>query len=115
MISNFGNGWTWKIGKKQNQDGPGDTRKSIANPNGKDVKQLACTYYVTTLDLKDLWLVFSKFGKILDAYIAHKLSKLGKRFGFIRFLGVEDAISMARNLSTTWIGNLHLFIFVALL
>lgn len=51
-----------------------------------------------SLDLKDLWMVFAKFGKILDAYIARKLSKLGKRFRFIRFLGVEDALSIARNL-----------------
>ncbi|KAJ4830423.1 hypothetical protein Tsubulata_023053 [Turnera subulata] len=33
----------------------------------------------------DIHLILTKFGEILDVYITAKLSKLGKRFSFVRF------------------------------
>ncbi|GJU10779.1 RNA-directed DNA polymerase, eukaryota [Tanacetum coccineum] len=53
-------------------------------------------------------------GRLVDAFIANKLSKGGKRFGFIRFLGVNDANVFVKSLSNIWIGSFHLFITIAI-
>lgn len=37
------------------------------------------------LALKDMWIVFNKFGKIGDVYITKKVSKHGVKLGFLRF------------------------------
>nr|GEY09381.1 RNA-directed DNA polymerase, eukaryota [Tanacetum cinerariifolium] len=37
----------------------------------------------------------------------------GKRFGFIRFLGVKNEEQLARSLASIWIGTYHLFAYVA--
>ncbi|CAH1426204.1 unnamed protein product [Lactuca virosa] len=95
----------------------GQTSKPIVNPYGSDLDLIPTTFYVSnfpdTVDSKQLWQVFAKFGKIVDAYIARKQSKVGKRFGFIRFLGVQDQLAMTRGLSNIWIGNFHLYVSVA--
>nr|GEU96458.1 RNA-directed DNA polymerase, eukaryota, reverse transcriptase zinc-binding domain protein [Tanacetum cinerariifolium] len=54
------------------------------------------------------------FGRLVDDFIANKRSKGGKRFGFIRFLGIKDANEFVRSLSNIWIGNFHLYVAVAL-
>nr|GEV38623.1 RNA-directed DNA polymerase, eukaryota, reverse transcriptase zinc-binding domain protein [Tanacetum cinerariifolium] len=49
----------------------------------------------------------------MDAFIANKRSKSGKRFGFVRFLGVKNEEQLARSLASIWIGSYHIFAFVA--
>nr|GEX94549.1 hypothetical protein [Tanacetum cinerariifolium] len=66
-----------------------------------------------TVDAKGLWNTSAPYGRLVDAFIANKRLKRGKRFRFIRFLGVNDATSFARSLSNIWIGNFHLFITTA--
>ncbi|KAE8710667.1 Polygalacturonase [Hibiscus syriacus] len=34
---------------------------------------------------KGLWFIFARYGNVVGAYIANKLSRRGKRFGFVRF------------------------------
>ncbi|KAE8723923.1 hypothetical protein F3Y22_tig00011277pilonHSYRG00082 [Hibiscus syriacus] len=34
---------------------------------------------------KGLWFLFSRYGNVVGAFIANKLSRKGKRFGFVRF------------------------------
>ncbi|GJT45806.1 putative RNA-directed DNA polymerase, eukaryota, reverse transcriptase zinc-binding domain protein [Tanacetum coccineum] len=52
------------------------------------------------------------YGRLVDAFIANKRSKRGKRFGFIRFLGIKDAHEFVKTLSNIWIGNFHLYVAV---
>ncbi|GJW84095.1 RNA-directed DNA polymerase, eukaryota, reverse transcriptase zinc-binding domain protein [Tanacetum coccineum] len=66
------------------------------------------------LTSKGLWTVCAPHGRLVDAFIANKLSKGGKRFGFIRFLGVNDANVFVKSLSNIWIGSFHLFITFAI-
>ena len=63
-----------------------------------------------TLTSKGLWSICAPYGRLVDAFIANKLSKRGKRFGFIRFLGVNDANVFVKSLSNIWIGSFHIFI-----
>nr|GEV17767.1 RNA-directed DNA polymerase, eukaryota, reverse transcriptase zinc-binding domain protein [Tanacetum cinerariifolium] len=53
------------------------------------------------------------FGRLVDAFIANKRSKLGKRFGFIRYVGVKNPDVFVKSLSNLWIGSHHVFIDVA--
>nr|GEW38227.1 RNA-directed DNA polymerase, eukaryota [Tanacetum cinerariifolium] len=44
----------------------------------------------------------------MDAFIANKRSKAGKRFGFVRFLGVKNEEQLARSLASIWICSYHI-------
>nr|GEU82386.1 RNA-directed DNA polymerase, eukaryota [Tanacetum cinerariifolium] len=61
------------------------------------------------------WIVegVSPYGRIVDSYIARKPSKVGKRFGFVRFIGVLNEEKFARSLADIWIGNHHIYAAVA--
>ncbi|GJS75510.1 RNA-directed DNA polymerase, eukaryota, reverse transcriptase zinc-binding domain protein [Tanacetum coccineum] len=104
------NGWTW-ITRNKNS-------KPIGNPYHKDLENIATSFYVTNmppaLTSKGLWNVCASHGRLVDAFIANKLSKGGKRFGFIKFLGVKDANSIVNSMSNIWIGSFHLYITLAL-
>nr|GEU42950.1 RNA-directed DNA polymerase, eukaryota [Tanacetum cinerariifolium] len=60
-----------------------------------------------------LWVECQSYGRIVDAFIANKRSKAGKRFGFVHFLGVKNEEQLARSLASIWIGSYHLFASVA--
>ncbi|GJS21341.1 RNA-directed DNA polymerase, eukaryota, reverse transcriptase zinc-binding domain protein [Tanacetum coccineum] len=83
------NGWTWVFGKKNKQHS-----KPIDDSIVKDVEKIATSFCVSNfpnyLDAKNLLKEFQPFGRIVDAFIANKRSKQGKRFSFIRFLGVRN-------------------------
>ncbi|GJV67858.1 RNA-directed DNA polymerase, eukaryota, reverse transcriptase zinc-binding domain protein [Tanacetum coccineum] len=92
--------------------------KPIGNLYHKDLENIATSFYVTNmppaLTSKGLWNVCASHGRLVDAFIANKLSKGGKRFGFIKFLGVKDANSIVNSMSNIWIGSFHLYITLAL-
>lgn len=106
------NGWSWVFGKNNKQHS-----KPIDNPFVNDVEKIATSFYVSnfpnSLDAKNLWKEFQPFGSIVDAFIANKRSKQGKRFGFVRFLGVRNEVDFARSLSNIWIGSYHVYVSVA--
>ncbi|KAL4387533.1 hypothetical protein GQ457_09G008630 [Hibiscus cannabinus] len=43
------------------------------------------------LHWQGLWHAFARHGKVVDAFIANKCNRRGKRFGFVRFATVADA------------------------
>nr|GFC43525.1 hypothetical protein [Tanacetum cinerariifolium] len=47
-------------------------------------------------------------------FIANKRSKRGKRFGYIRLLGIKDANKFVKTLSNIWMGNFHLYVAVSI-
>ncbi|GKE25748.1 RNA-directed DNA polymerase, eukaryota [Tanacetum coccineum] len=105
-------GWTWIFRNNKNPN-----LKNIDNPYQKDLERIATSFYVLnfpeTLDAKGLWNACVTYGRIVDAFIANKRSKRGKRFGFIRFLGIKYARDFVRSLSNIWIGSFHLYVSVA--
>ncbi|XP_039010594.1 single-stranded TG1-3 DNA-binding protein-like [Hibiscus syriacus] len=50
------------------------------------VQNIPIRYY-----LKGLIQVFGRHGEVVDSYIARRMDRIGKRFGFIRFANKEDA------------------------
>ncbi|GJX33088.1 putative RNA-directed DNA polymerase, eukaryota, reverse transcriptase zinc-binding domain protein [Tanacetum coccineum] len=105
-------GWTWIFLNNKNPN-----LKNIDNPYQKDLERIATSFYVLnfpeTLNAKGLWNACVTYGRIVDAFIANKRSKRGKRFGFIRFLGIKYARDFVRSLSNIWIGSFHLYVSVA--
>nr|GEU95900.1 RNA-directed DNA polymerase, eukaryota [Tanacetum cinerariifolium] len=47
--------------------------------------------------------------RILEAFIANKRSKVGKRFGFVRFIGVKNEEMFAKSLASIWIESFHMY------
>ena len=64
------------------------------NPNFKNLQDVMETTYITnfptSMGSKDLWQLCDKHGTVADVYITHKLSKIGRRFAFVRFLKVKN-------------------------
>ncbi|GKA65038.1 RNA-directed DNA polymerase, eukaryota, reverse transcriptase zinc-binding domain protein [Tanacetum coccineum] len=60
--------------------------------------------------MKELFNICGKFGSVFDVFIAHKLSKHGKRFAFICYLKVNDAQHIIEGLRNTWIGSYKLYV-----
>nr|GFA75811.1 RNA-directed DNA polymerase, eukaryota [Tanacetum cinerariifolium] len=59
------------------------------NPNFKNLQDVTNTAYITnfptSLGSKDLWQHCEKYGTVANVYITRKLSKVGRRFAFVRF------------------------------
>ncbi|CAH1448081.1 unnamed protein product [Lactuca virosa] len=85
--------------------------------NLKLIENVSSPFYVTNfpidLGVKELWDACAKVGTMADVYIAKKLSKLGKRFAFVRFIKVSDDKLLERKIREIWLGLYHLFASVA--
>nr|GFA20834.1 RNA-directed DNA polymerase, eukaryota, reverse transcriptase zinc-binding domain protein [Tanacetum cinerariifolium] len=106
------NGWCWKF--RNNKQ---DSSIPIRNQFHKEVEKIASFFYIKNfpdcVDAKRLWVECQSYERIVDAFIANKRSKAGKRFGFVRFLGVKNKEQLVRSLASIWIGSYHLFTSVA--
>ena len=58
-------------------------------------------------DLKesDLWKIFRRWGRVSDVFISRRLNIKKQRFGFVRFLGVQNVRELEYHLNTIWIGS----------
>ncbi|KAK7342082.1 hypothetical protein VNO80_25025 [Phaseolus coccineus] len=54
---------------------------------------------------KDLWMVFQRWGRVLDVFISSKLNSRNRRFRFVRFQRVEDVYELEKKLVAIWIGT----------
>lgn len=67
-------GWTWVF-----RDNKNPIEKRIDNPYNKEADKNASSFYITnfpdSIDARDLWKICAPYGRIVDAYIARKLSK----------------------------------------
>ncbi|GKA61011.1 RNA-directed DNA polymerase, eukaryota [Tanacetum coccineum] len=83
------------------------------NPNHKNLQDVTETVFITnfptSFESKDLWQTCNEHGTVADVYIARKLSKIGRRFAFVRFLKVKNIGSLVDDLNKIWIGSYHLF------
>nr|GEY83226.1 hypothetical protein [Tanacetum cinerariifolium] len=49
------------------------------------------TNFLDQAGAKELWNACKQYGHVVDAFIPNRRSKIGKRFGFVRFIKVFDA------------------------
>ncbi|GJQ89100.1 RNA-directed DNA polymerase, eukaryota, reverse transcriptase zinc-binding domain protein [Tanacetum coccineum] len=67
------------------------------------------TNFPDSFSAKDLFKTCSQYGYVVDAYIPNKRSKIGKRFGFMRFIKVFNEERLVNNLCTLWVGRYRLY------
>jgi hypothetical protein len=60
------------------------------------------TNFPVDVKVMDLWGLFSKFGRVGEVYIPQKLDKNGKKFGFVKFKEVKDAMKLEGRLGDVW-------------
>ncbi|GJX34589.1 nucleotide-binding alpha-beta plait domain-containing protein [Tanacetum coccineum] len=68
------------------------------------------TNFLDSWDSGALWKMFSRYGNVVDVYIAFKRTKKGTRFGFVRFVNIRDVATFERRIKTILIGNVPLVI-----
>ncbi|GJX71178.1 RNA-directed DNA polymerase, eukaryota [Tanacetum coccineum] len=82
-----------------------------------DLQKISTSIFVTNFpeqsNAKELWSICKQYGNVIDAFIPNRRSKIGKRFGFIRFIKVTDVDRLVNNLCTIWIGSFKLHANVA--
>ncbi|KAK8549371.1 hypothetical protein V6N13_055843 [Hibiscus sabdariffa] len=61
------------------------------------------------LHWKGLWQVFGRYGEVVDAFIARKVSRGGRRFGFVRFANREDAVVASKRLNGFFLYGFRIF------
>nr|GEU53015.1 hypothetical protein [Tanacetum cinerariifolium] len=83
------------------------------NSFADDVNKIFTSIFVTNFPdqfyAKDLWRVCEQYGNVVDAFIPHRGSKVGKRFGFVRFIRVLDIDRLVNNLCTIWVDRWKLY------
>ncbi|GLU09811.1 hypothetical protein SLE2022_266510 [Rubroshorea leprosula] len=62
---------------------------------------------------KNLWYRFQRCGKVVDVFVPKKRDKWGKRFGFVRMVGVQNEYQMERKLNEIWFGRYKLRVNIA--
>nr|GEY26393.1 RNA-directed DNA polymerase, eukaryota, nucleotide-binding alpha-beta plait domain protein [Tanacetum cinerariifolium] len=75
----------------------------------KEVNRHELLGYIEGCTAKDLWKVCNDYGTVEDVFIPNKISKVGKRFAFVRFIKVINLDHLIENLITIWIGRFHIF------
>ncbi|GJT44339.1 nucleotide-binding alpha-beta plait domain-containing protein [Tanacetum coccineum] len=102
--------------RRQEQHNKGIPNKS--HPNFREEHKSFSSIFVSNIpwnaSVQDLWDICNKWGVVIDVYIAAKRSKSGHRFGFVRFINVNDINQLVSNLRTVWMGGFHLFADVAI-
>nr|GEZ33396.1 RNA-directed DNA polymerase, eukaryota, reverse transcriptase zinc-binding domain protein [Tanacetum cinerariifolium] len=78
----------------------------LANPGKQSLQGVLNSRRKT--NAKELWRFGNQYGNVIDAFIRDRRSKIGKRFGFIRFIKVADVDRLIKNLCTIWIGKFKL-------
>ncbi|GJT66464.1 RNA-directed DNA polymerase, eukaryota, reverse transcriptase zinc-binding domain protein [Tanacetum coccineum] len=77
-----------------------------------DANKISTSIFVTNFPdqfyAKDLWKACNQYGNVVDAFISHRRSKSGKRFGFVRFIRVFDVDRLVNNLCTIWVDHFKL-------
>nr|GEV71698.1 RNA-directed DNA polymerase, eukaryota, reverse transcriptase zinc-binding domain protein [Tanacetum cinerariifolium] len=92
--------WMWSIS--------GDGEFSVSSVRNYIDDKILCNISYFQTNAKELWRFGNQYGNFIDAFIPDKRSKIGKRFGFIRFIKVADVDRLINNLCTIWIGKFKL-------
>lgn len=114
--------WTFVRSRKRKATRPGvsnfdkdrlpPTRFFVNNTNMQINKTGAVSFFFTNFpddwDEQALWEMFLRWGKTVDVFIPKKRDKGGRRFGFVRFINVQNSKVLERELDQIWIGTYKL-------
>jgi RNA recognition motif-containing protein len=79
------------------------------------LEQVATSFFFTNFPKEvkeaDLWKRFAHFGRVGDVYIPKKVNKQGRRFGFVKYRDLKDAVEateLLRCIYDIWFGSFKL-------
>ena len=76
-----------------------------------DITSFYFSHFPDGTNEKDLWKKFQEWGRVREVFIPQKKNKIGHRYGFVRFKGVEDVASLERRLDNNiYIQGMKLFV-----
>lgn len=52
-----------------------------------------------------MWRFFKSFGNVVDVYVPQKRAKNGKKFGFFRFIGIDNECMLVDKITAAWAGK----------
>ncbi|MCI18892.1 endonuclease/exonuclease/phosphatase family protein, partial [Trifolium medium] len=55
-----------------------------------------------------LWKVFARYGRVGEVYVPNKVDRWGRRFGFTKFLEVQNVEESSKKLGDVWCGTYKL-------
>ena len=108
-------------GRENLREGPGLTlagegtgqRQGYIRRNWRDQKDIQSFYFTRFPDeanMEELWRYFKQFGAVREIFISARRNKLGKKYGFVRFSGVEDKHELERKLDNSLFGRLKMHV-----
>jgi len=53
---------------------------------------------------------FQKWARVKEVFISRRRNRWGRRFGFVRFFGIENVVSLERELDRSYIGKMKLYV-----
>ncbi|XP_028242215.1 uncharacterized protein LOC114420549 [Glycine soja] len=58
----------------------------------------------------ELWKIFRRAGDVREVFISNKRNRNGRRYGFVRFIGVDNVQQLERRLDNIVLGGLKLYV-----
>ncbi|KAH1111175.1 hypothetical protein GYH30_009799 [Glycine max] len=90
-----------------------DEQRSHYQVNWRD-KSDVTTFYFTRFpeeaSEKQLWFHFKQLGDVREVFIPRQRNKQGRRYGFVRFVGISNVSHMERKLDNMIVGGLKLHV-----
>ncbi|KHN05908.1 Transcription factor PIF1 [Glycine soja] len=78
--------------------------------DNKDITSLYFSRFAEDITEKDLWYHFKRWGDVREIFIPKRRNLAGRRYGFVRFKGVQDIPFLVKKLDSIVIGGLKLFV-----
>ena len=78
--------------------------------NYADITSFYFTHFPEEVNEELLWGYFKKWGDVREVYIAKRLNKEGRRYGFVRFKGVSGVKGLEVRLDNIFINDCKLFV-----
>ncbi|KAL4563688.1 hypothetical protein LXL04_027733 [Taraxacum kok-saghyz] len=104
--------WTRVTYRKQKKDDRNGFQRGGSRPKhhvSEKSRSFFFTNFPQSIVANDVWRVCSRMGHVVDVYISPHLSKMGKRFGFVRFVDVKGDQLIVDQLNEVWFGYYKLF------
>ncbi|KAJ9542647.1 hypothetical protein OSB04_029153 [Centaurea solstitialis] len=103
-----GSKWNLKVNSGRNVRKDSDHKKVISDSLVRRSTTFFFSNFPDTWNENGLWKVFYKHGHIMDIFIAKKKSVAGRRFGFARFVGLDDYKQLEKQLNDVRIESFNL-------
>ena len=91
----------------------GRVQHSVDVVNWRDRKDISSFYFTRFADditEKELWQQFKRWGDVREIFIPNRRNYSGRRYGFVRFKGVQDIQQLTRQLDSIVIGGMKLYV-----